>query len=354
MGVVGLARRLLVGGVLVALLGLVGPAGAQNGPGNPCGPDATAADCLCEQETPPAVHLPAVQAGAADVRAALCADNEDLRGVLERLTTFLRETQGWAERYGGFRRLTEAGERGERVSPNQAVLDVIDAGRGVPTVTVGRDGELVIDGRVFLQPANVGACDARAMEVADRADCFDVLDEYAELYNHAQATYASDSALAFARYARDLDAQWQAYLDDARSQTLLELTLNSYLYRRDEDARFAPPPERQWILLHPNLVMEYVEGAEDGDQFQEALMLEVVGVNYWRQERWYLPSGGSLIALYSDRREVEDWGYGAALHFANAYTVGVSRRDDETGFFLTVDLLKLVENRRTILESFGR
>lgn len=346
-------RNRLAGAVLFGLLAVATSAGAQSGQANPCGPEATAADCLCEQPAPPAVHLPEVRSGAVDVRAALCAESEDLRGVLARLTEFLRTTQGWGERYGGFVRLTEAGEPGASVSPNQAVLDIIDAGRGVPTVTVGPRGELVIDGRVFLQPADVAACDAGAAEAA-AADCFGVLDEYADLYNYAQATYASDSALAFARYARDLGEQWEAYLDDARSQTLLELTLNSYLYRREEDARFAPPPERQWILLHPNLVVEYVDEADDGDQFKEALMLEVVGVNYWRQERWYVPSGGSLIALYSDRREVEDWGYGAALHFANAYTVGVSRHSGDTGVFLTVDLLKLVENRRTILESFGR
>lgn len=348
------AWPLLPGIALACLLALAPGVGAAEGEGHPCGPEATAADCICDQAAPEAAHLPEVRAGAIDVRAALCVDQRDLREVLARFTGFLRATRNWAEAYGGFVRLAETAEAGPPDNPNTAVLDVIDAGRGVPTVTVGRDGDLVVDGAVFLQPADAAACDERAAEAEPGATCFDVLAEYADLYNYAQATYAADSALAFSRYARRLGGEWEAYLDNARSQTLLELSLNSYLYRRGEDARFAPPPERQWILLHPNLVMEYVGDADDGDQFEEALMLELVGVNYWRQERWYLPSGGAVTALYSDRRAVGDWGYGAALHFANAYTVGVSRRSGDTGFFLTLDLLKLVENRQTILERFGR
>ncbi len=34
--------------------------------------------------------------------------------------------------------------------------------------------------------------------------------------------------------------------------------------------------------------------------------------------RWYLPSGSSQIATYSDRSGVDDWGYGVALSFAPA------------------------------------
>lgn len=343
------AGRAIAGAVLLATAWPV--QSAETVP-NPCGPDATAAECLCLQEPPArAVHLPQLRAGALDVRRALCEGEADLRGVLGRIDALLRDTQDWFEPYGGF--VAAYGAAGP-VSANRAILDLVDAGRGVPTVTVTRTDDLLVGGETILEPADRPACDARAASRRGGAACVDVLDEFAAFYNHAQATYASGSALAFARYAATLRGDWEDYLTAARSQTVLELAVNSYLYRRGETARFGPPPDWQLILLHPNVVLEYVDAANDGEQFQEGLMLELVGANYWRQDRWYLPSGGSLMATYSDRAAVDDWGYGVALHFANAYTLGASRRSGETGWFLSVDLLKLFEDQRSTLEAFGR
>ncbi|MDZ7749683.1 MAG: hypothetical protein U5K43_13480 [Halofilum sp. (in: g-proteobacteria)] len=331
------------------LLATAWPAPAAETLPDPCGPGATAAECLCRQEPPArAVHLPQLRAGALDVRRALCEGEADLRGVLGRIDALLRDTQGWSEPYGGFV------AAGEPAGANRAILDRIDAGRGVPTVTVTRTDDLLVGGDLILEPADRAACDARAATRRAGAACVDVLDEFAAFYGHAQATYASESALAFARYAATLRGDWEDYLGQARSQTVLELAVNSYLYRRNEEARFTPPPDWQLILLHPGVVLEHVDGANDGERFREGLMLELIGANYWRQDRWYLPFGGSLITTYSDRAAVDDWGYGLALHFANAYTLGASRRGGETGWFLSLDLLKLFADQRNTLEAFGR
>ncbi|WP_290649122.1 hypothetical protein [Aquisalimonas sp.] len=286
------------------------------------------------------------------VRDRLCEDQGDLREVLASFTAFLRDTRGWFDSYGGF---TVDAEEPWPAEFNDAALAIVDAARGVPPTSVTPEGGLELEGEVFFDPTQPDTCAARASESAGRAtDCVAVLEEFATYYNYAQQTYAADGALAFARYAALLQEDWERYLDTARSQTLLELTINSALYRRTEDARFDPPPNRQLIVLHPNLVMEFVDGAESGQKLKEALMVEIIGVNYWRQERWYLPSGASVMTVYSDRADVNDWGYGVSLHFANLYTLGVSRRSGDAGVFLSIDLLKLVEDRRTVLEHFGR
>jgi hypothetical protein len=290
-----------------------------------------------------------VRQGAMEIRSALCEERADLDTVLVRLGEFVRATRDWFDDYGGF--VDDADQTTPR-NVNDEIVRLIDAGRGAPPVSVTRRDTMMVEGTV-LAPKDPATCDARAADAAAGAACVEVLDEFEDFYNYAQATYASEPALAFAGYVAELAADWQDYLSNGRSQTLLELLVNSYLYRRSEDARFSPPPDWQWILLHPDLVLEHVGDADDGEQFNEGLMVEI-GANYWRQDRWYLPSGGAVVAMYSDRAGVSDWGYGIALHFANAYTLGVSRRSGDTGYFLSMDLLKLFEDKKKTLERFGR
>jgi len=323
-------------------------------PANPCGPNSTPEQCICDRERPrPAVHLPEIRESAMAVRAALCEDRADLSTVLARLGQFVRRTRTWFDAYGGF---VDDAAPNTPINVNDEIVDIIDAGRGVPPANVTLRDQLQVVGsgkEIVLVPRDPAICKARAASASASATCVDVLDEFEEFYNYAQATYASESALAFARYVAALREDWEDYLNNGRSQTLPELLVNSYLYRRNEDAQFDPPPDWQWIVLHPDLVLEYVGDADDGEQFNEGLMVEL-GANNWRQHRWYLPSGGAIIAMYSDRSEVSDWGYGVALHFANVYTLGVSRRSGDTGYFVSVDLLKLAEDKKKILGKFRR
>ena len=65
----------------------------------------------------------------------------------------------------------------------------------------------------------------------------------------------------------------------------------------------------------------------------EAIGLEIFGANWWKQDQWYVPSGGSVLAPYSDREDVADWGYGLTIHFKNSYTLGYTKHGSDDGVF---------------------
>jgi hypothetical protein len=99
-------------------------------------------------------------------------------------------------------------------------------------------------------------------------------------------------------------------------------------------------------------VIENVDAALEGDQTKEALLIEAVGVNWWSERPWYMPSGGSLVALYSDRSATADVGYGVAVHFRGVYTVGYAVHDGDDGVFISVDLLKFFQDKRKIISTY--
>lgn len=146
-------------------------------------------------------------------------------------------------------------------------------------------------------------------------------------------------------------SQWTKYFTEARSQTFLELAVNTRLNKKQynrKDPEPVPPPEYQLILLHPNIVLESVPDAKDGDQLKEALALELIGFNRWNAST---PYGASITAVYSDRADVDDLGVGLMFHVNNSYSFGVTKRDDETGYFISIDLLKFFESKQQNLRA---
>jgi len=52
-----------------------------------------------------------------------------------------------------------------------------------------------------------------------------------------------------------------------RATTLME-------YRHIQTDRLVGPPDRQWFVLHPNVVIENIAAAPDNDQLGGAVMIE--------------------------------------------------------------------------------
>jgi hypothetical protein len=150
------------------------------------------------------------------------------------------------------------------------------------------------------------------------------------------------------------DRQWDAYFNEARFQYMWELKLNGLWLERNEkremDAAgnrlgFREPPTDQWIVLHPNVGMEYIEGAPDGNQLQEAVFMEILGYNRWSWKpdgRMGTAVGASIIGAYSDRATLDDWRYGVMLHYNNTWSLAVTRRNGETGFLLSMDFAQFL------------
>ena len=152
-----------------------------------------------------------------------------------------------------------------------------------------------------------------------------------------------------AKVAIEYEKDWQAFFANGRSQTLLDRMLTARIYRNElKSSYFERPPDYQWFFIHPGVAMEYIDGAQDGEQFEMALSVEWLGINNWRGcDLGFakIPYGISLVNTLSDKASTDDIGYGLMFHIYNSYSFGVVDRDGEVGIFVTVDLLKAFENK---------
>lgn len=204
-----------------------------------------------------------------------------------------------------------------------------------------------------IENALLLSCTQAAKAKALDMDCQSALQEFAEIYNFAQGTYAQPLAFELSKRLDLLETRWNTFYEESKSQMFWEMIANGILFQRKNEAyKFSEPPSWQLVLMHPSVVVENVADAIDGDQFKEAIMIEAIGADWWQQDKWYLPSGGSLIATYSDRLDVDDWGYGVALNFRSKFTIGVSEHGDDRGVFMTIDLMKLIQDKKKTIESY--
>ncbi len=157
--------------------------------------------------------------------------------------------------------------------------------------------------------------------------------------------------------------EWNAYFNKGVAQWPWEMMANGWCYRKKISGKkgLLQPPESQLICLHPEVAMEYVDGAEDGSELEPALMLEVLGINAWSWEKngaqkgpmgLCLPVGVSLVVSYSDRNGTDDVGIGGLLRINHVYTLGVTSHGDDIGLFISLNAAKLFTSGRDKLESY--
>lgn len=151
------------------------------------------------------------------------------------------------------------------------------------------------------------------------------------------------------------DKEWTTYIEESRSQTFIDIAVTSTLYEwkyGKEENDFTSPPTVQWFALHPSIIIENVSGAIDGDETKESLALEVIGFNYWEDACFWVACGASVIVNYADRNGVDDTGWGLMFHVDNSYSFGVTKHGGEEGFFITVDLLKLFQDKKSSFDDY--
>lgn len=313
---------------------------------------------ICKMVPAAGVYFTEMREAAIAVHRELCIKGGNEEQVFQALVTFIEQQrqQNLFAAFGGF---------ANGLDP----LAVASAGvtteprRQVPAVGIGDDGagnDALLIGPTAFEPRDTAACDREAerraagLTPAAPPTCLAALREFLAHYNYAQAPFSSPLAFAFAKAANTLSQEWDRYLNETRSQTPLELLVNTAVFRRSETSTsgFRSPPTVQWIVLHPNLVVENVSDAIDGEDTIEALMIELAGINFWRTEKWYVPSGGSIVSVYSDRPGVDDAGYGIALHFRSVYSLGFTSHDGDDGWFVSFDLLKLLQDKQKVLDEF--
>ena len=138
-------------------------------------------------------------------------------------------------------------------------------------------------------------------------ECYNVLIDFQVAINEYKYHLILEQTDKAIKSLKLYSAEWDEYFTKARSQTPWELALNSLIFHDKITAdTFVLPPKYQWILLHPNILLEYVDEAAEGDQFKEALAIELAGINFWNKR---IPYGFSAMCTYSDRDGVRDFGY---------------------------------------------
>lgn len=139
------------------------------------------------------------------------------------------------------------------------------------------------------------------------------------------------------------------YSTEARPQLIHELLINSLYYEREKEPGLGSPPDKQFIVLHPSVAFEYVHGADKGSRFQPALLIEWAGYNRWKwkgdsaqmENAW----GASIVSSVSDRGGTTATGHGFVIHYNNVYSFGVTRHGGDTGFFVSMDVQRLLMNK---------
>ncbi|MFA3789792.1 hypothetical protein AB6T38_01600 [Aliiglaciecola sp. SL4] len=144
---------------------------------------------------------------------------------------------------------------------------------------------------------------------------------------------------------------WTNYFTNSRSQTSLDIFVNTLYYRNElKKETYVGPPDKQYFFIHPSLIMHYSKNAAKGERMQEALAIEWFGVNYWNRPT---PIGWSIISTYADRASVKSVSHGIMVHVNNNYSFGFTTNSDkEHGIFVTFDLLKLFEDTKSNYKSY--
>ena len=187
-------------------------------------------------------------------------------------------------------------------------------------------------------------------------DCENKLKQLGRILNALGASMRDQRIVDVQGMLATIEKRWDSFGEEARSQNMLGIMLTTYFYEKNPayNHRFQPPPKAQWHVLQPNIIIENVSDALDGDEIQEAIAIEILGYNRWHGEDgcFGLPCGVSAIATYADRGGVQDEGWGLMFHLDNAYSFGVTKHGSDTGFFINVDLMKFFEDKKEKVTDF--
>ena len=185
--------------------------------------------------------------------------------------------------------------------------------------------------------------------VQGQPTCKALLDDLSIAIEQYKKPYVHLSGKKLSERTSVLSAEWDHYFETARSHTLLDATLTTFM-EKDYLAqdRLVGPMQKQWFLIHPSIVVENVSGASNGDKISEALAIEWIGVNWWHEDSSPIgyPIGVSLTSVFSDRASVEDIGHGLMFHFDNSISVGWADHDGSDSFYVTVDFLNLLAEKK--------
>ena len=139
----------------------------------------------------------------------------------------------------------------------------------------GSPDEIDVAGEVARTcSAQAGAC-SKAYE-----DGVELL-TYAVLVRDALDAPLANNRAATTQYVAMLDRRWTEYLSKARASYPWEMWLNGFAMRSAYRGRgFIAPPDHQWLFLHPDAGLSYVDPGSD--HLRNMVLLEGLGFYRWK------------------------------------------------------------------------
>ena len=182
--------------------------------------------------------------------------------------------------------------------------------------------------------------------------CTEALEDAATAFNNYKVSVRRYSLEQNDPKLDYLSSAWSRYLDKARSQTILDVWVTSFIHDDYYSQRkLVAPHPRQYFLLRPQVVYEFNQDAKKGDRNHVGLAVEWFGVNWWDTK---IPFGIGLISVYADYEEEDSVGHGLQFTFNNSASIGWVDRGDTDGIFVTLDFFKLWEDKRAVLEQYKK
>jgi len=181
-------------------------------------------------------------------------------------------------------------------------------------------------------------------------NCIDVFNELKSAFNAYRSPYDNFISINNTTLINKLSSDWDRFLDISKSQTAFEVYLTTLFQKSHfKKDHLVGPPKYQVIALHPQFIYESLGDAEGGERLETGIALEWFGINFWDTKT---PFGISLARVYVDRQSATPYGNSIMLHFDNQYTIGIADHDGDESVFVTIDLLKLIEDKKTNLQQY--
>jgi hypothetical protein len=186
--------------------------------------------------------------------------------------------------------------------------------------------------------------------ISPDSSCRSIFEDFASAFNPYRSVY--DRVYDNTDRLAELGREWDTFLEVSKSQTFLEVWLTTWFNRKHfKRNKLVGPPEFQVIALHPQLVYDRMSKAPDGSNQELGLAVEWIGINFWDLK---VPLGISLASIHVDRPVEKEAGHGAMLHFYNKYGIGWARHGDKDSFYITIDLLKMLERKKETYDRYFR
>lgn len=203
--------------------------------------------------------------------------------------------------------------------------------------------------RLMIHPEKNAICKS----ITNGKSCVRTFEDLSNALNTYHQGYTKIVTTLNLTNLNSMSKKWDTFVEDARSQTILDVMITSFIHRDYyKQEKLVAPASTQYFFLHPSVVYEHLEDVPSGDRDEFALALELVGINWWDLP---VPLGVSAGWVYSDRANASAIAGSVMFHIYNQYTVGYTMRDDEDGgdgVFLSVDLLKFFEDKKQVLDDY--